>query len=63
MKKEYMKPTMRVVELQHRSHLLEGGSKVNNIYSNTGMKLGGSGANYNGTIRSRSFDDWDDEEE
>ena len=61
MKKEYMKPTMRVVELQHRSHLL--GGSVKNLTGNTGMKLGGSDANYNGTIRSRSFDDWDDEEE
>ncbi len=49
MKKTYINPTMKVVKLKQRSHLL----------STSDVKLGGS---YNGTddIQARGFDDFED---
>ena len=37
MKKDYIKPAMRVVKLQHRNHILSGspGAKVHGIKSNS----------------------------
>ena len=32
MKKEYMKPAMRVVELQHKTHLLQASQTNSNIW-------------------------------
>ena len=57
MKKEYMKPTMKVVKIQHQSHILV--DSVHTLNSgDTGLKLGGAGS---GPARSRSFDEWDEE--
>ena len=60
MKKEYMKPEQRVVELQHSTQLLN--NSVRGLSNNAGLNENiGSG---NGDARSRSFDgfdDWDDE--
>jgi hypothetical protein len=61
MKKEYIKPTMMVVEVQSSSIL--AGSPVRNVQGNTNVGNGGSDAGYSGPIRSRqaSFCDWDEE--
>ena len=61
MKKEYIKPTMMVVEVQSSSIL--AGSPVRNVQSNTNVGNGGSDAGYSGPTRSRqaSFCDWDEE--
>ena len=59
MKKEYIKPTVKVVQLQHRTHLLSG--SVNGLSNNAGLNENiGSG---NGDARSRSFDGFDDWDE
>ena len=61
MKKEYMKPTVKVVQLQHRTHLLSG--SVKGLSNNAGLNENiGSG---NGDARARSnggfdWDDWDE---
>ncbi|MBQ8486155.1 MAG: hypothetical protein IJ533_00700 [Prevotella sp.] len=58
-KKEYQKPEMNVVLLQHQSHLLAG--SVDSINSNAELRNGGGGS---GPARARSFggfDDWDEE--
>ena len=61
MKKEYIKPTMMVVEVQSSSIL--AGSPVQNVQGNTNVGNGGSDAGYSGPIRSRqaSFCDWEEE--
>ena len=41
MKKNYQKPAMRVVKLQHRGQLLQG-SEVQSMHGNSGMRYGGS---------------------
>ena len=60
MKRDYLKPAMRVVFLSARVQLLTDSSTVyrnrNNVGLNEEIKAG------SGTARSRSFDDWDDEE-
>ena len=42
MKKNYMKPTMRVVKMQHRQHILTGSgglkSVVKSVSNNDGLK-------------------------
>jgi len=60
MKKEYIKPTMMVVEVQSSSILADS---VRNVQGNTNVGNGGSDAGYSGPIRSRqaSFCDWDEE--
>ena len=57
MKKEYMKPEQHLVQLQHRTHLLQ--ASVRGLSNNAGLNENiGSG---NGDARSRSFDDdWED---
>ena len=59
MKKYYVAPQQRVIELQHNLHLLAG-SNMNNVGNNVKFNYFGGG-----TIpaRSRDFDwdDWDDE--
>lgn len=60
MKKNYQKPTMDVVVLQHQCNLLAGSPEVKNVESNgTGMRLGGAGS---GPARSRgdNMDDWEE---
>ena len=60
MKTIYQKPNTKIVLLQHQAHLL-----ANTVQSNlTGSdkikmsKVGGTG-----NARSRSYDDWDDDED
>ena len=55
MKKNYQKPEMKVVLLQHQYQLLAG-----SIQSNVGLKDGGGGR---GPARARGIGDWDDDEE
>ena len=52
-KQEYMKPAVRVVQVQQKYHLLEG-SSGNRVYN---TKMSGQ------YQMSRQGDDWDDEEE
>lgn len=58
-KKDYMKPSMRVVRLQHQGIICT--SDVKRTSNNAGLSeeiLGGIG-----TARARSFNCWDDEDE
>lgn len=61
-RKNYLKPVIRTVKINTNNHLLTGttGSKQANTVGgnvfNSGIKGGAVDA------RSRSFDDWDDEE-
>jgi hypothetical protein len=60
MKKKYIKPTMEVVQLQHKTMLLSG-SPADQSNNNADIKeeiTTGSG-----TGRARGFDGWDDEED
>ena len=61
MKKEYVKPSVMVVEVQSSSIL--AGSPVQNVQGNTNVGNGGSDAGYSGPTRSRqaSFCDWEEE--
>ena len=61
MKKEYIKPTMMVVEVQSSSILT--GSQYQNYETNSDTKSPMGDAGYSGPIRSRqaSFCDWDEE--
>ena len=61
-KKEYQKPAMQVVLLQHQAHLLSGsGDPVTNVDAgDTGIGIGGGS---NGDGRARSFGGWDDEDD
>ena len=58
----YQKPTMKVVQLHQRTHLLSGSGNGNGVQSLSGTftKYGG-GANVE--ARSRDFGDWDDWDE
>lgn len=66
MKTIYQKPNTKIVMLQHQAHLLAstGTYPVNTLNTNLGddaitvSKVGGTG-----NSRSRSFDDWDDDED
>ncbi|MBQ7571979.1 MAG: hypothetical protein IJT19_07045 [Bacteroidaceae bacterium] len=59
MKKNYLKPTMRVVLLLHQQPLLQ--ASVNNVSSSTGLGFGGGGS---GPARARqNNDDWGDWDE
>ena len=44
-RKDYQKPAMRVVKLQHRGQILTG-SEVKSMHSNAGLGLGGSDKDY-----------------
>ncbi len=61
MKKDYCKPTMNVVKIQHKCQILSG--SVTSVASgDTGIGYGGGG---NGPARARSngdidWDDWDE---
>ncbi len=60
MKKNYQKPTIDVVALQHQCNLLDASPEVKNVESpGTGMRLGGPGS---GPARSRggNMDDWEE---
>ena len=59
MKKTYIKPTMFVVEIKQRSHLLQA-SKVVELTDNAGLGLGGSDEGVGEIVlrgRAASFDD------
>jgi len=60
MKKNYQKPAMRVVKIQHQQHLLQ--ASVNNVNSSgIGIGFGGGGS---GPARARqNNDDWGDWDE
>ena len=57
MSKNYQKPAMRVVKLQHRSSILSG--SIHDTTSNAGIGYGGKGS---GVARSRGRGGWDDDE-
>ena len=65
MKKNYQKPTMNVVKIQHQSHILAG--SVNGTSGNAGFIYGGASSNGgNGTgahSRHNNVWDWDDEDD
>ena len=54
MKKKYLKPTTKVVEIKQRSHLLAG--SVKGLTNNADLKLKGAG-NVAGRGREAEFDD------
>ena len=54
MKKNYMKPAMRVVQIQQKECILDA-----SLDTNVGLNYGGGGS---GTARSRSSDGWDDDD-
>ena len=62
MKKNYIKPTTKVVQVKQRSHLLAG-SGIQNFGNNVNLKLKGAN-NVAGRSREAEFDDgeWFDEE-
>lgn len=45
MKKNYMKPTMRVVKMQHRQHILTGSDPfgAKGVYNEEGINWNGDG--------------------
>ena len=47
MKKQYIKPTMSVVKMQHRSQLMQP-SQVHTTSNNANLGLGGSDSDYIG---------------
>ena len=57
-KKAYMQPVLNVEKVEIRTNILEP-SPANNINSNAGLKYNGGG---NGPARSRSHNDWFDDE-
>jgi len=58
MKKNYQKPSMKVVKLQHQNHIL-----ADSIHTVSGNVFNGGITGGSGTGRSRDCDwDWDDEE-
>ena len=60
MKRNYMKPTMLVVEMRNKSCLLDASRNIQSIGGNAKMNYRGAG---NGEARSRGCDDdWDDED-
>lgn len=60
MKKNYLKPVMRVVRLKVRHHLLNGSGPAQKVGGNVFDQGTISGSNQ--SARSRSNDWWDDEE-
>ena len=59
MKTNYQKPNTKIVMLKHQAHLLAG-TTVQTLVNSEGLKLGKGSSTYS---RSRSFDDWDDDED
>ena len=62
MKKNYIKPTTKVVQVKQRTHLLQA-SGIQNFGNNVNLKLKGA-SNVAGRSREAEFDDgeWFDEE-
>lgn len=60
MKRNYMKPTMLVVEMRNKSCLLDASRNIQSIGGNAKMNYRGAG---NGEARSRGWDDdWDEDD-
>ena len=60
MKRNYMKPTMLVVEMRNKSCLLAASRNLKSIGGNANMNYRGAG---NGEARSRGYDDdWDEDD-
>ena len=60
MKRNYMKPTMLVVEMRNKSCLLAASRNLKSIGGNANMNYRGAG---NGEARSRGWDDdWDEDD-
>ena len=60
MKRNYMKPTMLVVEMRNKSCLLAASRNLQSIGGNANMNYRGAG---NGEARSRGYDDdWDEDD-
>ena len=59
MKKIYKKPAMKAVAIRQRCAILQA-SAVSTVGGNAGFNTTVSGGS--GSARSRSFDDWDEEE-
>ena len=57
-KKEYMKPALQVVTINIRHQLLN--TSLTGTTNNASLNYGGGGS---GPARSRSFDDWDEDDE
>ena len=62
MKKNYFKPSLKVVEIKSSS-ILNGGSQYRNYNTNSGIQAPTSDQGYSGEVRSRQarFSDWDEE--
>ena len=60
MKKNYQKPAMQAVAIRQKCAILAGSGPVSSVGGNAGFNSKVSAGS--GTARSRSFDDWDDEE-
>ena len=58
MNKEYMKPAMRVVRIQHQCTILSG--SITGTDNNANLIYGGGGS---GPARARSHGVWNDEED
>ena len=56
MKKNYEKPSMKGIRIQHNASILQ--ASLTDIGGNGGMGFGGGKS---GTARARGFDDWDDD--
>ena len=64
MKKNYLAPSMTVMEIHAASLLSGSGQEVKSISPGTvGYGGAGNGSNIGGSPRSRGFDGWDDEED
>ena len=60
MKRNYMKPTMLVVEMRNKSCLLNASTNIHSLGGNAKMNYRGAG---NGEARSRGYDDdWDEDD-
>ena len=54
MKKEYMKPNMRVIEIKHRCHILQGSftaKRVNAVKGNVFQEVGSDEDYVDGVVR------------
>ena len=58
MRTNYQKPNTKIVMLKHQALILAG--SIKELVSSEGLKLGGKSASFS---RSRSYDDWDDDED
>ena len=62
-KKDYMKPSLKVVKLQHKSTILNNSiKKVETSGLDEALEKGGAGDSY-GEAMSRRRSEWDEEEE